>query len=73
MESSKPGPDLFTASDVSEDGTKKMVDPFQAEQQQFYHVRVITICANWFDEEGQDFKKIIQRLAREAAYMEMMV
>ena len=54
-------------SKVVGDGSNKTVGLFEASQQRFYQGQVIPICSGWFGEIGQDFEKIIQRLAREAA------
>ena len=44
-----------------------IVGPFQAAQQRFVGGQIIPLVSGWFGELGEDFEKVIKRLAREAA------
>ena len=55
------------AADVVGDGTGAVVGPFEAAQGNFLRQQVIPLVAGGFGEIGEDFDKVITRLAREAA------
>ena len=58
--------DTAFASDVVGDGKNDIKGPFETAQGRFYRGQAIPICAGWFGEINEDFKKTIKVLAREA-------
>ena len=59
--------DRMFAADVVGGGTGDIVGPFEQSQNRFLRGQVISVCAGWFGEINNDFEKILQLLAREAA------
>ncbi len=59
--------DTLFAPDIIGDGSNDIIGPFQAAQTQFYRKGIIPLCIGGYGEINEDFNKVFQQLAQEAA------